>query len=112
MSSVKRTHAYSRTTTETARHVGDRVRLGRVDRRWTAQELADRLGVSRATIRKIESGDPTVGLGVAIEACVLVGAPLLAGDEERRPRDRGGDVARSAVAPQRVRARKDIDDDF
>ena len=50
--------------------------LARRERRWTLAELAERVGVSVVTIRKVERGDPTVALGTAFEAAVIAGVVL------------------------------------
>ncbi len=77
----------------------------------TAAELAQRAGVSPVTIRKVERGDPTVGLGVAFEVAALVGVPLFDESADRRSLDldRAGD--RLAILPKRVRPRE-VDDAF
>ncbi len=44
--------------------IGNRVKLARVEKDWTQQELADRIGVTRQTIGLIEAGkyNPTLKL--------------------------------------------------
>ncbi len=98
-------------TTEAIGMLGDRVALARRERRWTLAELAERVGVSVVTIRKVERGDPSVSLGTAFEAAALVGVPLFHHDPALRSAE--GEVVRSrlAVLPASVRAR-DVDDDF
>ncbi len=43
---------YSSYTREAASLLGKQIRLGRKQRKWTEQELAERAGLSRATLRK------------------------------------------------------------
>lgn len=43
--------------------VGEQIRLARLRRNFTASEVAKRSGMSRATLNKIEHGDPNVGFG-------------------------------------------------
>ena len=62
---------------------GSRIQLARHERRWTQQELADRAGIPHVTMRKVEHGDLSVGLGVAFEAAALVGVPLFDDDRSR-----------------------------
>jgi DNA-binding XRE family transcriptional regulator len=109
---MKRTRTFSRTTEEAARLLGTRVRLGRAERRWSAQDLADRIGVTRVTVHKIEQGDPTVGLGVAIEAASLVGAPIFTDDNARLRLELSRDDDRLALLPKYVRKTTKMDDDF
>jgi transcriptional regulator with XRE-family HTH domain len=109
---MKRTRTFSRTTEEATRLLGSRVRLGRAERQWSAQDLADRLGVTRVTLHKIERGDPTVGLGIALEAASIVGAPIFTDDNARLRLELARDTDRLALLPKYVRKSTKIDDDF
>jgi|ERR1022692_2669143 transcriptional regulator with XRE-family HTH domain len=104
--------AYSPITVEAARLLGARVRLARHERRWTLQELADRVGVTHVTMRKVEQGDLTVRLGIAFEAAVILGVPLFHEDRSRRALEAGRVEDRLALLPQLVRKPAEIDDDF
>ena len=108
---MRKAHSYSRTTLEVASLLGARVREGRLARRWTQNELADRIGVSSDTISKVEHGDPTVALGIALEAARLVGVPLFAQDDIRVSMDRDLTAARLALLPARARTRR-VTNDF
>ncbi len=109
---MKRDRPYSRLTLEAARLLGDRVRVARRERRWTLDELAERVGVSAFTMRKVERGDPTVGLGVAFEATAIVGLPLFDADNQRRQLEALRLEDRLAVLPQSVRKARRVDNDF
>jgi len=109
---MKRAHTYSPATVEATRLLGSRVRLGRRERRWTLAELAERVGISVVTMRKIERGDPSVGLGIAFEAATLVGVPLFAVDRSRLALEAARVEDRLAVLPQVVRRPTEPDDDF
>ncbi len=104
--------ALSPLTLEAARLLGAGVRLGRRQRRWTVAELAERVGVSEATMLKVEQGDPGVRLGIAFEAAALVGVPLFDEDRSRRALEAARVDDRLAVLPQRVRRPAEVDDDF
>lgn len=100
-------------TADAAKLLGAQIRQGRHDRRWSAEELAKRIGISRPTLSKIERGDPSVGLGAAFEAARLVGVPLFGEDRDWRRAELNRSRDRLALLPQRVRApRNDADDDF
>lgn len=43
--------------------VGENLKLARLRRSLTAEMVAQRAGISRATLHKIESGDPSVAMG-------------------------------------------------
>jgi transcriptional regulator with XRE-family HTH domain len=99
-------------TSEAARLLGERIQLGRRERRWTLQELAERVGVSIPTMRKVERGDPGVGLGIAFEAATLTGVPLFHEDPSRLSLETARVEDRLAVLPRLVRKPAEVDDDF
>jgi transcriptional regulator with XRE-family HTH domain len=109
---MSRIRAYSPVTVEAAQLLGARVRLARRERRWTVQELADRIGVSHVTVSKVERGDLTVGLGVAFEAAAVLGVPLFHEEQSRRRLESGRVDDRLAVLPRLVRKPLEVDDDF
>lgn len=109
---MKSPRALSPLSLEAVRLLGANVRLGRGERRWTVAELAERVGVSEATMLKVEHGDPGVRLGIAFEAAALVGVPLFDEDDSRRALEATRLEDRLAVLPQRVRQPLEVDDDF
>jgi transcriptional regulator with XRE-family HTH domain len=84
--------------------LGHDVQIARKRREFTQQRLADGAGISRATVQKVEAGDPGVSLGAL--AMVL----LVLGESNRL--EQLLDVARDGVGltisvrdlPQRVRS--------
>jgi transcriptional regulator with XRE-family HTH domain len=92
--------------------LGWAIRAGRLQRRWTVAELAERVGVSRPTVAKVERGDPTVAIGTFFEAATLVGVPLFA-DDDARHRYAAHKRAELALLPGSARRpRQVVDDDF
>lgn len=110
---MKRPRTYSPQAIEAARLLGAQVRRARLGHRWTLEELAERVGVNHSTMRKVERGDLTVGLGPAFEAAALVGVPLFAADPELRRLAAREVEAGLALLPARARRpAMDVDDDF
>ncbi len=70
------TRTYSRYTKEATKLMGQMIRLGRTERKLTAQDLADRAGISRGMLQRIEKGDPKCEVGVVFELAALVGVKL------------------------------------
>lgn len=107
----KRTRAYSRTVRNAAQLLGAQIRQARIERHWSAQELAERAGISVDTLRKVERGDPTVSLGVAFDVAALVGVPLFFEDRSRLASETARARERIVLMPQRVRSPA-VNDDF
>ena len=104
---------YSRYTREAATLLARQIQLGRKQRKWTEHELADRAGISRATLQKVEKGDLNVAIGLVLEVAALVGITLF--DEDRTLL--AAHIARTddklALFPSAVRKRrKSVDDEF
>jgi len=111
---MKKDRTYSSYTCEAAVLLGKQIRLGRKQRKWTEHELAERAGVSRATLQKIEKGDLSVAIGLAFEVATLVGMRLF----DTQHATLTGHIARTedqlAVLPSAVRRprKQAVDDDF
>jgi len=111
---MSKDRTYSRYTREAGALLGKQVRLGRKERKWSERELAERAGISRATLQKIEKGDLSVAVGLTFEVAALAGVELF--DDERASLT--GHIARAdnqlAVLPGAVRKRRKVkvDDDF
>ncbi len=109
---TKKRLTYSPRTVEAAELLGRLIRIGRLERRWTIQELGERVGVSVVTMRKIERGDPSVGLGVVFEAATLTGVPLFHEESSRLSTELRHAGDRLAVLPSRARKPREVDDAF
>ena len=110
---MKQNRTYSRYTVEGLAVLAKMIRLGRLQRRLTAQELAERVGVSRSTLQRIEKGDPGVEIGLMFEAAAIVGIKLFDADERgiAALSERADD--RIALLPRHVyKAGRKVDDDF
>jgi transcriptional regulator with XRE-family HTH domain len=99
---------------EAARLLGAQIRLARRERRWSQDELAERVGITARTISKIEHGDLSVGLGATFEAAALLGVPLFHTERSRLRDDLDRVEARSALLPRptRLRSTEEVNDDF
>ena len=89
------------------------IKLGRKQRKWTEHELAERAGISRGTLQKIEKGSMTCAIGLVFELAMLVGVKLF--DTEKVSLAMHLDMTSDKIAllPKAVRTgRKAVDDDF
>ena len=104
---------YSRYARQAAILMGEQIRLGRKQRRWTEKSLADRAGISRATLQKIENGEMSSAIGLVFEVATLVGVKLF--ESETLPLSMHIEQTRDKIAllPQRIKTKKkDVYDDF
>lgn len=111
MSAPKRT--YARYTTEVIVLLGKMIRHGRKQRQMTEHELADRLGIARSTLQRVEKGDPKVEIGIMFEAAAIVGVKLFDSDDRgiTALSERFDD--RLAVLPKHIyKAGKKVVDEF
>ncbi|MDP4790333.1 MAG: helix-turn-helix domain-containing protein, partial [Verrucomicrobiales bacterium] len=53
--------------------VGENLRLARLRRRLSAQQVADRSGISRSTLQNVEKGSPSVSMGNLLQVLVVLG---------------------------------------
>lgn len=71
---------YSRYAREAVTLLGSLIRINRIERKLSVQALADRVGISRDMMQRIEQGDPRCGIGLVIEAATIVGVALFEAD--------------------------------
>lgn len=72
----KQPRTHSKVTSQALTLLGLYIRQGRKQLRMSEADLAERIGISRTTLQKIEKGDAFVEIGLALEAAFLVGVPL------------------------------------
>jgi transcriptional regulator with XRE-family HTH domain len=105
--------AYSRQNLEALEVLAQMIRVGRIDRKMSAQEMADRAGISRPLLRRIESADPGCSIGSVFEVAVIAGVPLFGGEPDRIETHRSALSEKLNLLPQRARKpRRVIHDDF
>ena len=93
--------------------LGQRIRMARHRKGWTAAQLAASARVSKPTVLAVEAGKPTVAAGTVFNIAVLAGVKLFSADDHEllRLRRQGEDTL--ALLPSRVDPGPiEIDDDF
>ncbi len=94
-------------------HFAAMLRVQRRERKLTLDELADRLGISTPTVRKILEGSPGVAIGSYFEAARILGVPLFDPDPDRFAVTASRTAEIDALLPKRIRTRQhEIDDNF
>ncbi len=77
------------------------------------QDLADRIGIARSTLQKIEKGDPQVDIGFVFEAAVLVGQSLFVPDATSLASELERIEDKLTLMPGKIRKPKsEVQDDF
>lgn len=94
---------YSRYGREAVEMLGHLVRNARVDQRMTVAEVAERAGVSRGLVHRIESGDMGCSIGAAFEVAAIVGVPLFDAEPTTLTRHLGMARDRLTLLPKTVR---------
>ena len=104
---------YSRYTREALKLLGKMIKLGRIERKLTAQDLADRAGISRDMLTRIEKGDPKCGIGVVFELAALVGVKLFDAESSALASHSKQIEDKLSLLPKAVHKKtKAVDDDF
>lgn len=109
--SVPRT--YSRYSRDAAALLGALIREMRTERKLTAQELADRAGISRGMLQRIEKGNLKCEIGAVFEVAAIVGVKLFDADESALTKYLRQTEEKLALLPKSVRRKfKAVRDDF
>ena len=106
--------AYSRQGREALTALGQLIRIHRIEKKMSVLDLAERLGVSRDMMQRIEKGDPRCGIGSVFEAAVIVGVPLFEEEPGRLSEMKARYVEKLSLLPKAIRktSSKVIKDDF
>jgi len=104
---------YSKYAQEAVILLGEQIKLGRKQRKWSEHNLADRAGISRATLQKVENGEMSPAIGIVFELAALVGVNLF--EQDKLPLSKHIEQTRDKIAllPKRIHVRKKaVDDEF
>jgi len=110
---MPKARTYSRYSRHAVAILGSLIVLYRKERKIRAQDLANRAGISRTTLQKVENGNMGCEIGLVFEVAALVGVRLFDSDTTSLSvmQHRVGD--KLALLPSRVRTQKRrLDDDF
>jgi len=108
---MKRRLRLSKPATEATNLLGASIRAARLRRNMTIREVAERVGVSMPTMRRVEAGDPTVAIGTMFETATVVGVALYDPDPDIRSALERAISTDLALLPSRALT-PHIDDDF
>lgn len=93
--------------------MGEQIKLGRKQRRWSEKNLAERADISRATLQKIERGEMSSSIGLVFEVATLVGIKLFEPDSTPLSKHIEHTRDKIALLPKRINTpKKVVRDDF
>jgi transcriptional regulator with XRE-family HTH domain len=93
--------------------LGQLIRTARIERKLTAAQLAERAGLSRGLVQRIERGDPGCAIGSVFECAAIVGVRLFDADQPALTSAIETSAKTLTLMPKSVRAaRIETNDDF
>ncbi len=113
IAAMTKQRTYSKYALEAVTLLGEQIKLGRKQRKWSEKNLAERAGISRATLQKIERGEMSSAIGLVFEVATLVGVNLF--EQAKLPLSRHIEQTRDKIAllPKRIKVKtKVVHDDF
>ncbi|MEM1090212.1 MAG: helix-turn-helix transcriptional regulator [Pseudomonadota bacterium] len=105
--------SYSRFAREAVQLLGLMVRTVRIERGLTVTDVAERAGVSRGLVQRIEKGEMGCAIGAAFEVAAIVGLRLFDAEPTSLTRHVSTERDKLRLLPQSVRTRMaKVKDDF
>ncbi|MBU1172878.1 MAG: helix-turn-helix domain-containing protein [Proteobacteria bacterium] len=107
------TRTYSRYSRDAAALFGALIRQARNELKITAQELADRAGISRGLLQRIEKGNLKCEIGAVFEVAAIVGVKLFDANDSTMTKHLHQTKEKLTLLPKSVRKKsKAVHDDF
>ena len=107
------TRTYSRYSREATALLGGLIRAARKERKMTLQDVADRAGISRGLLQRIEKGNSKCEIGAVFEVAAIVGVQLFEADERALSQHLSQTRDKLALLPKSVRRKaRVVRDDF
>ena len=104
---------YSRYSRDAAILLGQLIRLARIQQKLTVEQLAERAGLFRGLVHRIETGDLGCAIGAVFEAAAIVGVRLFGADAAGLTTAMAANTTTLTLLPQSIRlTTKAVKDDF
>ncbi|WP_179984751.1 helix-turn-helix transcriptional regulator [Alteromonas macleodii] len=105
--------SYSRYTEDALTLLAKLIRASRLEKKMSAQEVADRAGISRGMLSRIEKADPKCEIGATFEVARIVGVTLFEAEPSRLSMQLRQIEEKLALLPKSARkSSKEVIDDF
>lgn len=110
---TKETRTYSRYTLEALKLLAAQIKTERLGRKITAESLAERAGISRGLLYRIEHADPTCGIGLVFEVAAILNISLFQSNYNDLLNQNKMLEDKLTLLPSRAKTKPiEIDDDF
>ena len=87
--------------------VGENIKLARLRRKLTMDQVSERAGISRPTLSSLEKGNPAVSLGIVLQVLLVLGLEkdilLLADDDVLGRKIQDADLTVKERAPKNTK---------
>lgn len=105
--------AYSKYSRDAAILLGGLIRSARKERKLTAQEVADRAGISRGLLQRIEKGALKCEIGAVFEVAAILSITLFDAGPNALTKHIRQVQEKLTLLPKSIRKiKKEVDDDF
>ena len=94
------------------KQLGRNIRIARLRRKLSREQLAERIGLSRYVLADIEKGKPTTAIAAYLGALWVLGLIRDMQEVADPDHDQEGKILERARSPKTAPKRKTIDDDF
>ena len=107
------TRPYSRYGLEAAELLGLLIHNARIERGLTVAEAAERAGLSRGLVHRVEKGEMGCSMGAFFELAAILGVPLFEAEPSSLTRHLASAQSKLTLLPKKVRKSiKAVKDDF
>jgi DNA-binding XRE family transcriptional regulator len=113
MTLLKKERVYSGYSVDAVALLGKLIQLSRKERKISENGLAERAGIARSTLQRIEKGDLTCEIGLVFEVATILGTKLFDADRGSLNTQLEWADDKIALLPKAIRkSKKTVDDDF
>ncbi|MBL4680603.1 MAG: helix-turn-helix transcriptional regulator [Pseudomonadales bacterium] len=107
------TQAYSRYSADAVQLMSSLIKVARKERKLTTQDIADRAGISRGLVQRIEKGDMKCSIGAVFEVAAILNIKLFDADKRSLSTHIRQNEDKLSLMPKSIRKKtRVIKDDF
>ncbi len=108
-----KTQPYSRYSADAVQLMSSLIKAARKERKLTTQDIADRAGISRGLVQRIEKGNMKCSIGAVFEVAAILGIRLFDTDETSLSKYIRQNEDKLALMPKSIRKKtRVVNDDF